>query len=412
MSGTKPPLLFLAHLLPWPLTGGGQIKSYHTLRILSAAYDVTLLAYILRPDEAAEVEPLRPLCREVRTVLLGRTKLGNARAAARALLTRRSFIVDRDDTPAMRAAVAEALAARRYAAIHVDHLQMMQFVPREAHARVILDHHNIEHRIPRRMAETHGGAGAAVRWYAAREWPSLRDYEVAACRRSDLVLTVSPEDRDGLIELAPDLEDRIAAVPIGVDTEYFGSVRRDLGSRTLLSIGTMYWPPNVDSMRYFCADILPKIKAEVPGVRLNIVGAKPTPAVRALAEADPAVTVTGSVPDVRDWAADCAAFIVPLRSGSGMRVKILNAMAMGLPVVSTTIGAEGIEVTDGQNILLADGADAFARASVRLLRDPDLGARIGEGGRRLMAERYSWDRVGERLLEVYGGAVSPEVGAR
>jgi glycosyltransferase involved in cell wall biosynthesis len=115
------------------------------------------------------------------------------------------------------------------------------------------------------------------------------------------------------------------------------------------------------------------------------------------------VTVTGSVPDVRVYGRDCGAFVVPLRAGSGMRVKILNALAMALPVVSTRIGAEGIEVTDGENILLADGAEAFADATVRLLGDPDLARRIAAGGRRLMQERYAWDRVGERLLAVYEG---------
>jgi glycosyltransferase involved in cell wall biosynthesis len=134
--------------------------------------------------------------------------------------------------------------------------------------------------------------------------------------------------------------------------------------------------------------------------------------VRALADADAAVRVTGLVPDVRDWAVDCGAFVVPLRSGSGMRVKILNAMAMGLPVVSTTVGAEGIDVTDGENIVLADGADAFADATVRVLSDAALADRLGEGGRRLMADRYSWDRVGEQLLSIYGGLVTGPRAAR
>jgi sugar transferase (PEP-CTERM/EpsH1 system associated) len=403
--------LFLAHLLPWPLEGGGQIKSYHTLRTLARVYDVTLLAFIRRPDEARHAEPLRPLCREVRTVLLPRSRVSNAASAALSLLRKRSFIIERDAAPEMRAAVEQILSARDHATVHVDHLQMVQFVPKAASAAVVLDHHNIEHRIPHRLAET-PGLNPLVRWYASREWPKLRDYEIAACRRADLVLTVSEEDRAGLVDLAPDLASKTRAVPIGVDTDYFGVVRREAGSRTLLSNGTMYWPPNVDSMVYFCGEILPKIKERVPEVRLNIVGAKPTPAVRALADADAAVRVTGLVPDVRDWAVDCGAFVVPLRSGSGMRVKILNAMAMGLPVVSTTVGAEGIDVTDGENIVLADGADAFADATVRVLSDAALADRLGEGGRRLMADRYSWDRVGEQLLSIYGGLVTGPRAAR
>jgi len=393
----RPAILFLAHLLPWPLSGGGQIKSYHTLQILSRRYDVSLLAFIRRADEEQNVAPLAPFCREARTVPLQRSRLRDGGVAVSSLLAGRSFLIARDDAPAMHRAVREILRVGRFEAIHVDHLQMAQFVPGDFEGRVVLDHHNIEHRIPQRMAQTSGNP--LLRAFAAREWPRLRRFELAACRRADRVLVVSDEDRDGLIALAPDLGNRVETVPIGVDTNYFGVVKRKADSKTLLSIGTMYWPPNVDSMLYFCREILPGIKRQVPDVRLNIVGAKPTPAITALA--DETVTVTGSVPDVRPWAEDCGAFVVPLRAGSGMRVKILNALAMGLPVVSTTIGAEGIAITDNENILLADGPDAFAQTTIRLLRDGELAARIAAGGRRLMAEQYAWDRVGDRLLGVY-----------
>lgn len=408
MSEKRASVLFLAHLLPWPLTGGGQIKSYHTLRTLSQRYDVTVLAFIRRADEAQNSAPLDPFCREARTVLLRRSRLRDAGAALSALAAGRSFLIARDDAPAMRRAVGETLHGRRFDAIHVDHLQMAQFVPEDFGGRVVLDHHNIEHRIPQRMAETSGNP--LVRAFAAQEWPRLRHFELAACRRVDRVLVVSDEDKSGLIALAPELESRVETVPIGVDTNYFGVVKRKANSKTLLSIGTMYWPPNVDSMLYFCREILPAIKRQMPEAHLNIVGAKPTPAIQSLA--DETITVTGSVPDVRPWAEDCGAFVVPLRAGSGMRVKILNALAMGLPVVSTTVGAEGIAVTDNENILLADGPDAFAAATVRVLGDGALAARIAAGGRRLMAERYAWDRVGERLLDVYERIVPGKAAAR
>jgi sugar transferase (PEP-CTERM/EpsH1 system associated) len=408
MSEKRPSVLFLAHLLPWPLTGGGQIKSYHTLRTLSRRYDVTLLAFIRRADEAQNCAPLAPFCRQAHTVLLRRSRLRDAGAALSALAARRSFLIARDDAPAMHRAVRETLRGRRFDAIHVDHLQMAQFVPGDFAGRVVLDHHNIEHRIPQRMAETSGNP--LVRTFAAREWPRLRRFELAACRRVDRVLVVSDEDKSGLIALAPELESLVETVPIGVDTNYFGVVKRKANSKTLLSIGTMYWPPNVDSMLYFCREILPTIKRQVPEAHLNIVGAKPTPAIEALA--DETITVTGSVPDVRPWAEDCGAFVVPLRAGSGMRVKILNALAMGLPVVSTTVGAEGIAVTDNENILLADGPDAFAEATIRVLGDDALAARIAAGGRRLMAEQYAWDRVGERLLDVYERIVPGKAPAR
>jgi glycosyltransferase involved in cell wall biosynthesis len=219
-------------------------------------------------------------------------------------------------------------------------------------------------------------------------------------RRADLTLTVSAADAGHLRSLAPEQADHILTVPIGVDTEYFKPITLSPADQTLLFIGTLYWPPNVDSLRYFCREILPRIRTDVPEVCLNIVGVRPTAAVCALA-ADPAVTVIGNVPDVRPCAAKCGAFVVPLRWGSGMRVKILNAMAMGLPVISTTVGAEGIDVTDGEDILLADDPAAFAAAVVRVLNEPGLGKRVGAAARRLMETHYAWEVIGPRLIAAY-----------
>jgi len=400
----RPKIIFLAHLLPWPLEGGGQIKSYHTLRLLSTIADIRLVAFVRRTlDAEADAcnASLQELCRAgIRPVLLPRGRAHDAVAALGAWATRSSFIVSRDAAPAMHAAVQEEMAAGPYMALHVDHLQMAQFVPKEiGGARVVLDCHNVEHLLVRRLTET-TGANPLLRGYAAREWQRLRDYEQQAVHRADLTLTVSAADAASLRALAPDRADTIVTIPIGVDTDYFRPTPRVTASKSLLFVGTLYWPPNVDSLRYFCREILPRIQERIPDVRLKIVGVRPIAAVRALA-ADPSVTVVGHVPDIRPFTLDCGAFVVPLRWGSGMRVKILNAMAMGLPVVSTTVGAEGIGVTDGEDILLADDPAAFADAVVRVLMDRALRERLGTVARRRMETRYAWDVIGPRLLSAY-----------
>ena len=402
----RPRVLFLAHLLPWPLEGGGQIKAFHTLRLLSSRYDVRLLAFVRRPKEASpeNLAPLRSLCAGgVETVLLPRSRLRDVRFAARSLWRRESFLVTRDFDEPMARAVAEA----DYDLLHIDHLQMAQFVGAEWGGKIVLDQHNIEHRIPQRMAES-GTGSRLMRWFARQEWPKLRDFEIASCRHANRVLTVSAEDRDGLIALDGSLADKITVTPIGVDLAYWGGVRRRVDACELLSVGTMYWPPNTDALHWFCADILPRLRAEIPDLPLNIVGARPTASIRALGTNDTRIRVTGTVADVRPFGEQCGVFIVPLRSGSGMRVKILTAMAMGLPVVSTTVGAEGIRVTDNENILLADTPEAFATAVLRLLRDPDFAQRVGEAGRDLMRRDYSWDAVGQSLLSAYAELLGME----
>lgn len=400
MTESRPRLLFLAHLLPFPLDGGAKIKSYHTLRALASKFDVTLVAFVRSAQENLYLKELRPFCvGGVQTVIIKRSRVKNVLDAATALLSRRSFIVSRDGVGEMRRIVRERLEKQRFEAVHIDHLQMAQYVlPRQTGARIVLDHHNIESVIIQRLSET--SPSRWVKMYARWEWPKLERYEVDACKQCDHVVTVTEEDASILRAFAPD-QIRVTAVPIGVDGEHYYPAKRDPASQTLLSIGTMFWQPNVDAIMWFYDTAWPLIKQQVPDVRLNIVGNKPPSKIQSLAQADPNISVPGYVEDDRAPAPDCAAFIVPLLSGSGMRVKILNALSMGLPVVSTRVGAEGIGVTDGKDILIANTPDKFAMQCVKLLRDSALRDSIGNAGRQLVETYYSWGAVEKRLLDTY-----------
>ena len=401
MASAKPKLLFLAHLLPWPLHGGGQIKSYHTLKCLAAHFDITLLAFVRQEADRQNVEPLMPLCVDViQTVLLKRGPWQNLAAAVRAAVTGGSLFIERDASSAMQTAVLSALQADLFTAIHADHLQMMAFVPASGpdapFPKIVLDQHNVEHHLLRQFAESGQGASPFLRLIARWDWSRLQRFEKIACRRADRVLAVSDEDACAFTELMGEAEasGKVHVTPIGVDVDYFSpaldstgafspclcdgsaamrppganekqsnsySARRAHGRRphrvparrvvglkasgslaigepnvvenspaSILSVGTMYWPPNVDAVRWFSTEILPLVRQDFPNAVFQIVGARPTPRVFALADAQPnAVTVTGTVPDVRPYMAACGVFVVPLRAGSGMRVKILQAMAMG-----------------------------------------------------------------------------------
>jgi glycosyltransferase involved in cell wall biosynthesis len=424
MSGAvKPKLLFLAHLLPWPLEGGGQIKSYHTLHQLSSYFDITMLAFIRGEAERQNVVPLQPLCRGgINTVLLQRSRWRDLAACIRAAGTGGSLLIERDASAAMGSAVRAALTSSQFAAVHVDHLQMMSFVPSPDDpllegTRVILDQHNVEHHILQRIAQIGQGTSLPLRWTARWDLPRLRRFEQAACRRADRILVVSKEDASLVTELLGKeaAAEKIRITPIGVDTEYFmpGNGNTNVGRHInaalakplrgpILTVGTMYWPPNIDSVQWFCGKILPLVRKDLPEVRFQIVGAKPTPQVRNLGAVQPeVVSVTGTVPDVRPYMAACGVFVVPLRAGSGMRVKILQAMAMGLPIVSTSLGAEGIAVIQGQNILLADTDDDFAEAVTLILTYPALADRLGRAARELAVRQYSWGVAGQELLHVY-----------
>lgn len=389
-------ILFLAHLLPLPLDSGGKIKSYYTLKALAAKNEVRVLAYVRTDEERQLIPELQKICPVIETIPLERSKFKQALDLFWSLAKKKSFIIDRDFRSEMQAAFNAMVDNFKPDVVHVDHLQMAQFVDFDSPYKTVLDNHNVEAMIIKRISETADSLG--MRRFASIEWPKLQKYELDICSKCDLVLTVSEEDKATL--QTDTNKANIHSVPIGVDMQYFDFVKRNPDSKNILSIGTMYWPPNVDSMLYFSKEIFPLVKREIPDAILTIAGQKPVASIQALAS-DPSIRVTGYVDDSRTVARDCGVFIVPLRSGSGVRVKILNALAMGLPVVSTSIGAEGLDVISGKHLILADEPESFARAIIDVINNPDLANSIGASARELVGEKYSWDTVGKRLLDLY-----------
>ena len=390
-------ILFLAHLFPLPLDSGGKIKTFHTLKALAREHEIHLLSYVRLDDEYRLVKDMQDVCASVEIIRLERGKARHAAELLAGLCLRRSFIVSRDYRRKMQAAFERALTTLHPDVVHVDHLQMAQFVPCGQPYKTVLDQHNVESAIIRRTADT--DESFPRRLYASMEWPKLQRYEIRTCQNCDIVLTVSDEDGRALRKTCPSLTN-LRTVPIGADIHYFQPLDRDHRSRNLLFVGTMYWPPNIDSVLFFYKEIFPRVRKLYPDCSLTIAGQRPTSTIRAL-ENDPAVRVAGYVDDVREISRDCGAFIVPLRSGSGVRVKILNALAMGLPVISTSLGAEGLDVSDGEHLLIADTAEDFAQAISNLFGNPELANTLSENGRRLVCERYSWEVVGDRLLSIY-----------
>jgi glycosyltransferase involved in cell wall biosynthesis len=189
-------------------------------------------------------------------------------------------------------------------------------------------------------------------------------------------------------------------VPTGVDTDYFRPLGGAAANPELVFTGSMDWMPNEDAIHYFAEQILPRIACEIPDVTLSVVGRNPSPSLRALAAANAHIKVTGGVPDIRPYVDRAAAYVVPIRIGGGTRLKIYEAMAMDKPVISTRVGAEGLPVRDGEELLLADDPEGFARAVIRTLNDARLAGRLGRRAGALVRERFGWDRAAARFIEV------------
>jgi glycosyltransferase involved in cell wall biosynthesis len=270
-------------------------------------------------------------------------------------------------------------------------------VPRDGNVPVVLFEHNVEYLIWKRLSAVERSP-----WRRALleiEWRKLRAQEARACLQSHTTIAVSEDDRRRLEEIAPG--SRVTSVPTGVDTDYFNPAGYPITPNRLVFSGSMDWHPNEDAVIYFVDAILPRIRAEIPDVSFSIVGRNPGVRVRELAR-HAGVEVTGTVDDVRPHIAAGSVYVVPLRAGSGTRLKIFEALAMARPVVSTTVGAEGLVLEAGRQFVAADDPGEFADAVVALLRDPERRLALGDAGRTLVETHYSWPTIGcefERLCE-------------
>jgi polysaccharide biosynthesis protein PslH len=395
-------ILLLTQILPYPPDSGPKVKTYNLLRYLAAHHEVTLVSLVRSAAEAERAASLRELCTEVHTVLLHRSKLRDLFYLVQSMLARRSFIITRDACPALSALLAELTSRTHYDIIHADQLNMAQFAIDLPGGLRILDQHNAVWTIVQRMAQQ--SASLPRRAFLDLESRRLRRYEAEVCSRFDGVLAVSEPDRWAL-ELATRNHGTTLApctiVPIAVDCAAQEPVARAWEPDTILSMATMFWPPNVDGVLWFAREVYPLIKQQVAGARFAVVGARPPRSVTGLSESDGSIEVTGYVDDPQPYLARSAALIVPVRAGGGMRVKILEALARGIPIVSTTIGYEGIDLTPGEHLLVGDTPEAFAEAVVRLLSNPALGRQLAAAGRQLAEQRYDWRVVNPAVEEVY-----------
>ena len=384
-------ILFLTQICPYPPTNGGAIKTYNILKHLGTRHEVSLLMFIRREAELSALSHLSQFCREIDHCTIERSPAKNLRDAIACLASGRSFIISRDRRPEMQAKVLSHLG-KHPDLVYVDHLQMSQFIPDPAPCPILLDEHNIEWRIIQRFAQP--GVPLYQRLFGSLEWRKLREYELSACNKAALVLTVTPNDREMLVDNGISAG-KVDFLPIGIDIDRL-PVNLRPESKTILSIGTMSWPPNIDAIGHFAREVYPLIKREVPEAQLTIVGSSPPPQIKAL-EKDPSIKVTGFVDDVRPYAEAAAVFVAPLRIGSGMRVKILEAMALGLPIVSTSVGCEGICLQPGKHALVSDPPRKLANSVIQLLRNPHMREKIGSAGRSFVESHYAWKPILDRL---------------
>jgi glycosyltransferase involved in cell wall biosynthesis len=311
--------------------------------------------------------------------------------------------------------VREVCGREGFDAVHVGGIEMAPYglLALEAGCRAMTyDAHNAEYMLQRRVFATDARDLRRLpqALYSLVQWRRLRRFEAEVCLRSEHILAVSEPDRAALARLALPAAHRIAILPNGVDTNYWSpsAVLGDGGltpgeeENALVFDGSMDFRPNVDAAVWFASEVWPLIRRGRPEARFYVVGRNPAPQVRGLARL-PGVTVTGAVEDPRPWVARAGVYVVPMRMGGGVRLKLLQAMAMERAIVSTPMGAEGVEVMHGRELLLATSPQAFARSVLGLMPDPERRARLGRAARELVVSRYNWSALLPALDRIYPG---------
>jgi glycosyltransferase involved in cell wall biosynthesis len=393
-------VLLLTQVLPYPPDSGPKVKTYYVLKYLATKHQVTLVSFVRDTDKPEYIRHLETLCERVITVPITRSPVKDLLFLGKSVLSGQPWMMLRDERPEMRAALRELAATTHFDVVHADQLNMGQYALPFTKSRKVLDLHNALWVLYKRLAETLP-ASKPMKYILMRDWPLLKRYEGALCRAFDAVLAVSQEDRQALIEAGARPE--MPIIPIAVDTDGQAQIARTPKGPHIIHIGTMYWPPNIAGITWFLDEIYPLIKQRVPDVRCTLIGARPPASITERAQSDPSLTVTGYVEDPVPYLADSSMMVVPLQAGGGMRVKILNALSQGIPMVSTTVGCEGIAVVHERDIMIADKPADFAEATVKLLTDAALNQRITEQGRRTVVETYDYRQACRPLDAIYSG---------
>ena len=401
-------ILFLTQILPYPPNAGPRVKTWHVLRYLNQQGHKVTLASFIRPEETPYISVVEEVCADVHTIPIKRSRLADIGYLFRSQLTGRPFLIERDDIVEFRSLIDRIVASELVDVIHADQLTMTQFAlpfARNAHNKpaLVFDAHNAVWAITERMKQN---APFYLQLPLILETKRIKQYEGKIVRNFHATLAVTKPDRQLLIRamgesmsmpVAP-----ITVIPIAVNTVEIQPVERREDSVNILTIGTLHYPPNADGIRWFAKEVFPIIRLSVPDVILTIIGKNPPKDFLKLAN-DPnsGILVTGFVPDLEPYFSESALAVIPVRAGGGMRVRILEAFARAMPVVTTTVGLEGIQAEPGRDVLVADRPADFAEAVTSLLRDKALQSQLAKNGRHLVETNYDWKVILKDMDRVY-----------
>ena len=407
-------ILLITPQLPYPPRQGATIRNFNLLRSLSQRHTVDLLSFAAPGDDETAPSILHTLARRVH--IIPQPERGIARRGLDTLTQALPDMALRLESAPMYTALTRWLDDGAYDIVQTEGIELAQYGQfaadrKDARSRPlwIFDNHNCEYLLQKRAAVT--DLKHRKRWlaglYSVAQWQKLVRYERRICRNADVVLAVSRQDASALAQLSRRVD--VQVIVNGIEMEEFRwSPPRAAASPVLVFTGKMDYRPNIDAALWFGRRVLPLIQRKQPAIRFQIVGMHPHPRLDEL-RSNPAVEITGMVADTKPYIAAASVFVIPMRVGGGTRFKVLEAMALGAPIVSTTLGVEGIDVTPGEELRIGDTPDQFAAATLEILADLAQQGRealaLSRAGRRFVEARFAWEQIIPQLEAVYRNAL-------
>ncbi len=406
-------VLWISHFVPYPPAGGNLQRSYHLIRSLAAEAEIDLVTFHRRASlagrdlEGARNE-LSKICRrvEIFPIRNERSRFAFGAGLARNLFQRDPYTAAELGSVPFRECLEARLRETRYDAVHFDTIDLARYRLFAGDLPTAMNHHNVESLLFRRRAPYERNRLAGL--YLSLQAAKLERYERRWYGRFTTNLFVSETDRLGALDGAPRFDSHV--VPNGVDTDYYRP-GAESGAKNIVWVGGLGWFPNRDAVHYLLGDIWPRIRERLPDTRLDLIGSAP-PGLLPPGASAPGVTVHGFVDDLRPLVTAASVFVVPIRVGGGTRLKILDAMAMGKAIVTTSIGCEGIDPADGEEMVLADSTERFVEQVCALLEDVDRRRALGAAARSSAERRFSWEKAGAGFVEIYRALASSGASSR
>ena len=392
-------ILFISTNYPYPTDTGHNLRTFNILKALAERHDVFYLAYSKKKSDIMSRDPIKEMCLSVNVFMipdeLSKTKM--IYSLFMNIFSQMPYVAHKYYSREMREKIKQIVKNNRIDLVHIDLLHLSRYAELLGAIPKALTEHNVESHRVWRLAKN--SKNPVFKLYMYMQYKKLYAFEKKMCSMFDVCITVSEDDSKRLKEISPGAN--LIEIPNGVDTKYFQPGLGEIEPHSMIWVGGMHDLYNREAVEFFCHKIFPQIHDKIEDVKFVAIGASPPRSLIDLAAQNENVKILGYVDDIRPYLDAASVFVAPIKSGGGTKFKVLNALAMGKAVVTTTVGAEGINVRDGENVMIADDATVFAQKTIALLSDSHFSISLGKEGRKLIIKEYDLTAIGKRQNDLY-----------